>query len=161
MDIDSYSTELTAIRAEGNGKLKPNEFQGRVRIARFSYIVPVGGEADDNHIALCRLPNGARIMGGVFKTSDMGASSEAVDIGLRGLDGSGYISADDSTDADDDDKFLAAGAVDDISNLAFAHTVALGYGYELEKDCHLVATVETDAWAAAGTVVGHVEYVLD
>jgi len=157
-----YSVELALVRAAGNEKLKPNQLQGRIRIARFSYeTVETDGLADGETVFACKLPKGARVMGGVIKGEAMGGTA-AVDIGAAGADGSGLI--DDTvgaTVADDDDLFLAAGDVSSAFNLTFADTIARNYGYETLKEIYLVLTAETAAWAAEKDLVGHVEYVVD
>lgn len=157
---DYYSDELTSVRAEGNAKLKPNELQGRVRMARFSFTTDdTLGLVDGENVFACVLPKGARVLGGVIKGEAMGGTAD-IDIGLAGADGNGYID-DDNSVADDDDLFLAGGDVDAAFNLTFADTIARNYGYELAKECYLVVTAETGNWTTDKDVVGHVEYVVD
>ena len=157
--INYYGTEMTQVRAQGNAPLKPNELNGRVRIARFNFTVPSGDAADGSNVAVIVLPKGARIMGGVVKGEALGNSS-VMDVGLRGNDGSGFINTDNDV-ADDDDFFLAAGATNGAFNLTFADTTARNYGYELQKECQLVLTADTGAWDPGQDIVGHVEFVVD
>ena len=159
LTVDSNGIEYAVELAQGNSKIKPNQLEGRVRIGRFSYTIPTGDEAIASNVALVRLPKGARIIEGKIKGEAMGNSS-TVDIGLMGADGSGFINADGDV-ADDVDFFLDGGDVNAAFNLDFAATIALNYGYELEKNCILLATPVVGAWDAGQDLVGHVKYVVD
>jgi len=161
ISIESRSSELTGVAptAQGNAKLQPNEQGGRIRMARFSYTVPAGNEADGNNIALCIVPNGARVLRVFVTFGAMGAGAQ-LDLGIMGRDLNGFYDAA-GTLADDDDLFGAGQDVSAAGELTLADTIAQGYGTELDKDCFLVATVENAAWAAASALIGHVEYVVD
>jgi len=158
--IDLKGIEYTLATAVGHTPIAPNQMGGRVRMAYFTYTTPATtGVTDGQNIGMCVIPKGARVLGGKIIGEAM-AGSAAVDIGLAGNDGSGYIDAAGSVE-DDDDLFLAAGDVSSAFALTFADTIARNYGYETEKEVILVATAETDDWAAEKDVYGHVEYVVD
>lgn len=156
---DSYSTEATKIVGVGYEQLMPTESRGRRRASYFSYTVPAGGEADDNHVFACKIPEGARILGGSFKTDGCGAGAQ-VDIGVAAVDGSGYIDTAETV-SDDDDFFGAAVDIAAAGADAFASTIAQNYGYKTEKELWLVLTVENAAWGAAAEIAGDIEYVVD
>ena len=147
---DSYSVQATAARGEGHSLIEPNE-TGKVIRLFFSYTVPTGGEADDNQVELRQLPAGAILLGGSFNHDGLG---NAVDIGLYGSNADGTY---DGTNSDDDDFLLAAGSTASAGAVVFGNTLARNYGYELTKDCDLVATVETGAWTAGKVIKGHVD----
>lgn len=157
---DLYSSELTQVRAPGNAPIAPNEMHGRMRIARFTYETPVTtGVVDGQNIAACILPKGARVLRIFLAWEDMG-TGVAVDVGLMGNDGSGFIDAANSV-ADDDALFAAAVDLATAGETTVADTIAENYGYETEKECLLVLTAETGDWDAEQDIIGHVEYVVD
>lgn len=158
IELEYNSIEQAQHLAVGHDPIKPNELHGRVRYGRFTFNTGLG-VTDGENIGLLVLPKGARIVGGRVMWEAMGTSG-ALDLGLMGNDGSGYINtAGDS--ADDDDKFLVAENISSAGQADFANTIALGCGYELEKECLLVATAETANWAADKDLIGYVLYVVD
>lgn len=159
MTADSYTTQAAKIVGVDYAMLSTNEHHGRRRASYFSYTVPTGGEADDNHVFAALLPEGARILGGEFICDGAGTGAQ-VDIGLAGFDGSGYI--DKALTVEDDDDLL--GAAIDIAAAGrdtFAGTIAQNYGYVLDKPCWLVLTVENAGWTEEKVIKGSVEYVVD
>jgi len=159
LTADSYTTQGDKIASLSYEMLRPYDHHGRRRVVYFDYTVPTGGEADDNHVFACKLPAGARILGGEFVTDGLGTGAQ-VDVGLAGFDGSGYIDAA-GTVADDDDLLGAALDVAAAGNDQFAKTIAQNYGYLTEKPVWVVLTVENAAWDAAAQIAGSVEYVID
>lgn len=154
--IDAYSVELAQVQPPAYSPLKPNEEGGRVRCAMFSYTF--ASQSAGHDVALCKLPKGARILGGAISVSAT-TGSMTLSVGLMGADGDGYLDAADSV-ADDVDILLAAAAITTTPKVALANTQALDYLYETEKELYVTMTT---AAAAAGTQVvkGHVEYVVD
>lgn len=158
---DVYSVEQAAVSPQvvGNAKLQPNQYEGRLRIARFTYDTDTD-RTQNHHVGLAVLPKGARVIGGFVAFGAMGAGA-TMGIGLAGNDDSGYIDADNSV-SDVATHFLnaldvsAAGVTETL-----ARTVALNYGYELEKECKLVMKMTGAQWAADKQVYGHVEYIVD
>lgn len=96
--------------------------------------------AQNDTVDFVELKAGMRFLGGYIVNQDFGAS-ETFDLGLVAVDGSGFISADGSTTADDPDFFT--GTALDINSTAkkeFGVTIANNFDYELEKDCYLRGT---------------------
>lgn len=155
--IDSYGTQATDASAVGHSPVNGRDWGSGVRRIWFDYTVPTGGEADGNNVAaVLNLPKGARLVGGIVKTTACGTNAD-LDVGLRGSDGDGTY---DGTNADDDD-FLAAGLdVDSISSNEFGNTIALNFGYVLLKECDLILTVETAAWDAAAVLKGYIDILV-
>lgn len=171
------STQYSAQRKQvdydqGHKLLKPNELHGRVRVQYFEFNTTddiVTALAEDDVIILGKLPKGARILRGFAAFEAMGTDMIAK-IGLKAVDGSGYLSEDNTTQADDAKFFTDSQSDDGIPVAAagtdtFADTLADHYGYELEKECYLIATLGdtggTDPWAANKNFNGHIEYVVD
>ena len=161
MTADSYSTQAAKIVGTSYEQLSSNESHGRLRICFFDYTVPTGGEADDNHLYVAKIPEGARLLGGKLVHDGLG---NAVDIGLAGYDGSGYYDLA-GTLADDDDLLAIASSVASPGTVEFNSTVYLGantnFGMVLDKACWLVLTVETGAWTAGKKLSGVVYYAVD
>lgn len=141
------SSQITKMDASPRKPLKTNELHGRVRIAYFDFTVPAGNAAVDDTISLVRLPLGARILGGHLAHGAMstGAGAASVQIGT----------------AADPDRYLGTTSVDAAGSAAFANTLALNYGEELGEETDVIATVKTEALAAAGVLQGHILYALD
>lgn len=157
--IDLKSVEVTKQTGTDYQPLKPNELHGRVRIARFSYTTPASvGVTDGQNIALCRLPKGARVIGAFMEFEAMGTGAD-LDLGLMAVDGTGVIDEDATSDSE---TFFADGL--DVAAAGNLHTdeiLATNYGYELQKECYVVATADTANWDAEKDLVGHIEYVVD
>lgn len=142
------SQQMNQIAEPNYTPLKANEWGGRVRIAWFEWdnatdnATPGGTFAQNDYVTLGILPAGARILHGRVYFGDFGTSVTA-DIGLFATDGTGYITTDGSTTADDEDWL---GAAIDVATAAgasdFANTAALHMGYVLEKECYLRAKFE-------------------
>ena len=160
MAVAYYSTEVTAQNAEAHTPSKPSVLGGRKRYAYGTYETPTAGLADGSTVAMLRLPAGARVTSLKVWFDDMGNSSEAADIGVAGVDGSGYYDLA-KTSADDIEYFEADFAVS--SAVAGTELIAAitDLGKEFDKEVYVTATVETDAWAGDSTVTFECEYVVD
>lgn len=162
-----YSQQLLQTeQAEGHNPLSPNE-TGKVRRLWFEFNTTddLNGVtlAEGDVIELVRIPKGYRVHGGKVFFEAMGTDQQA-DIGLKGDDGSGYISADDSTTADDPDFFTTAPL--DVAAAGEAEFGVLqedNPGYATEKDVVLTATLidstSSDPWAADKDFNGYVDIV--
>lgn len=158
---DYYSAEVAqAENGQTSDPLQPNELSGRIRIARFTLTVPAATIVATKNVIACKLPKGARILGITVMTDGLVTAGD-MDIGLSGADGSGYIGI--GATADDDNMFADALDVAAAGAVYGANTLALGYGYELLKDCYVTLTNPDSAatWAAGKLIAGHVEYVVD
>jgi hypothetical protein len=155
--IDLKSNEVTKQTGTDFQPLKPNELHGRVRMARFSFNTGAGSTEGEN-IALVRLPKGARVLRAYLTFEAMGAGA-TLDVGLMAVDGTGEIDDDATSDSETffatDLDVSAAGALTDDEVLE------TNYGYELQKECYVVGTVDGANWAADKDLIGHVEYVVD
>ncbi len=169
IDLDLYSSEQDQFRGIAYSPLQPNQHYGRMRISTFNFTVPTGNIDVSTYtnskarIGLALLPKGARLIDIRFKFGAMGTSAK-MHLGLFGADDSGYISADNSTLADDDDKLMSAVDVAAAGVGTWSVdvvTVTLAPLYELEKQCYLVATAYNADWTAAIVLMGHVGYVVD
>jgi len=157
---DYYSDQLDTALVD-NEKVDSSDVRGKIRHQMISYTaaaeMPIASV-----IALAKLPEKARIIGDSIRFSAYGAGV-TLDLGLAGADGSGYISADNSTTADDEDLFLDG---IDVSS-AGADTFARLYEgdanaqYQTEKEVVLIATNKVAVIPAAATLKGEVFYVVD
>lgn len=171
--INSYSDAITANLQPLYAPLKTNLQGGRVRMAFFR--VTLASQAAGEDIACCIIPKGARILGGVLAASATLANSATLAVGLMGKDLSGYI--DDAvtggpgynttgaatvvgTPIADGVAVLKAAAAQGATQVPFAITQALGYGYETAKELYLTITTGTGT-VSTEVVTGHVLYVVD
>lgn len=125
--------------------LKPNEYRGRVRMAYFTCTL--AANAVDDTINLVRVPEGGRIIGGhvVFSALSSGGGTAQIQVGT----------------AADPDRYLGTTSVEAAGSSAIANTIALNYGEEVSEDTDVIATVKGEALATAGTLSGHVLFVVD
>lgn len=166
--INSYSDELEANLAPLYAPLKPNQYEGRVRTANFR--ITLAAQAAGEDIAACRLPKGARILGGEIAASATLANSAQVSVGLAAVDGTGLIDdgtalqpdggAASGTPESDQVACLKAAAVLGATQVPFAITQALGYLYETQKELYLTLTTSVGT-VATEVITGSVRYVVD
>lgn len=154
--IDGYSVELAGIQPPTYAPLKPNQYEGRIRVAYFTKTF--ASEAAGLDLALCAIPKGARILFGSFWVS-ASTGTATLSIGLMDKAGTGFIDAALSV-SDNVAFFLAAAAVTETTEQRFANSIALNFGYETEKECYLTLTT---AAAAMGTqsLRGYLAYTVD
>ena len=154
--IDGYGTELTQIQPPAYAPLKPNQVGGRVRVAAFTKVF--ASEAAGTDIALCKLPKGARILGGEVCVS-ASTGSATLSFGLMAEDGSGTIDAANSVSDAVASAFAAAAITTTALTPIFATQALLRY-YETEKP--LLLTVTTAAASmTTQTLKGLVFYAVD
>jgi hypothetical protein len=166
--INAYSDEITANLPPLYKPLKPNVYEGRVRIA--DWTLTLASQVAGTNFALCRLPKGARIITGVISASATLANSAQISIGLAAVDGSGLIDAGltiqpdggaaTGTPESDQVACLKAAAVQGTTQVPFAITQALGYLYETAKEVFVTMTTSVGT-VATEVVRGHVLYVVD
>lgn len=154
---DYYGVEITSI-LDGD-VVDVNKDGGRVRSKYFTYTIPAGNIATAKVIALALLPKGARVIGGAIKFSAMSGSA-TLSLGLFGADASGKI----GTATNDSATFFLSGisvvgaGVDTFAEMSANDANTM---YLTEKQVILAGTTGGSAFPAAGTLVGHVKYVLD
>lgn len=177
--ISGYSTELNA-GPPGSPQLyapiKPNQHMGRVRLATFS--LTLASQVSGTSFAVAIIPKGARIISGVIIASAALANSATLAVGLAGAVNvagvaTGYVDdtavgvatvtvagAASTGPQSDAIACLKAAAVQSTTQVGFALTQALGYLYEVQKDCFLTLTTGTGT-VSTEKVTGHVLYSLD
>jgi hypothetical protein len=162
MAISKYSVEVTAQEAAAHTPSNPNVMGGRVRYAYATYETTTStGDADGTSIAMIRLPPGSLITSLKVWCDDMGSSSQAMDIGIFGADGSGYYDLD-KTLADDEDLIESNMAVDSaVAGTEIIAALADLNTYKFDKEVYLAATAETATWDADKTLTFVCEYVVD
>ena len=144
MGFDYKSAQLTNADAVPKVLNNPNT-SGRVYCEYFSYTIPAGDLAVGKTLELVRLRKGMRpILGHLSCTA------------LSTAGGTAGVLVGDGTTAN---KYMAETSVDAASNIIFLSKPAENRGVELTQDTSIVATVGTEAWAAAGTISGFVMYL--
>jgi len=131
-------TKLAAVPSSGT--LDVDEGGGRVRAFGFKFTVPVGGVAIADTVQLCKIPAGARILGGVEIHDALAAAG-------------GTIALGDGTTAA---KYMAATVVAAAGRTDFANTRALNCREKLAAELTLTATVAVAALLAGAVLEGHV-----
>jgi len=157
--ITYKSEQVTEQEAVAFTPSDTNELAGRERIAYGEYDTPAStGVVDGLSIAAARLPAGARVIGIDIFTEAMGTGAQ-VDMGIAGLDGSGFYDKDDTL-ADDDDLFAAAVAVATAGRKQGLAQLA-GVQLVTDKEVYITATAENANWDAEKTIAFVVTYVVD
>lgn len=141
--MDYKSDQITNIDAVPVVVNNPNT-GNRVSCKFFSYTIPANNLAVGKTLELVRLRKGERPLYAKFSCSALSTAG-----------GTAGVKIGDGTTAD---KFLAETSVDAISNIEFLGKQAESHGVELASDISIVATVATEAWAAAGTITGFVMF---
>jgi hypothetical protein len=114
--------------------------------------------AQNDDVRLCQLPAGARLISGYAKFGAFGAAV-TLDVGLRALDGSGYLDKA-LTVADDPDALAtnldvaAAGKVDLFEETPYLY-------YETEKELEVYALFEGANPSDSVEIQGVILYVVD
>lgn len=144
MAYDYKSDQVTNSDAVPKVMNHPNT-GGRVYCEFFSYTIPAGDLATGKTVELVRLRKGERILEGHFCNTALSTAG-----------GTAGVTIGDGTTAT---KFKASTSVDDAGSFKFATTPAENQGLALTADTSIVATVATEAWAAAGTISGYVLYL--
>lgn len=123
------------------------DMRGRLRVAFWTFTTPGGGVGINDTIELVELPVGARLLGGktVNEAMTSGAGAAQYDIGYAG----------------DAARYGAAIDVDAAGEDFFGNTFALKYGDVMTVRRVLMATVKTEAWAAAKRFDGEIRFVID
>jgi hypothetical protein len=122
-----------------------NEYGGRSRKAFFSKTLASSGLATGDTIALCRIPKGARIMGGSFCWDTAQGGTATLAIGITGTTG----------------KYLVAAVTNATTNVAFANSIATNLGAVTTAEEAILATNAAAAWTASSILRGWIEYVVD
>ena len=154
--INNYSTERAQVNPPNYSPLKPNQYEGRMRIAMFTrqYATEAAGDST----ALCVLPKGARVLRIVASVSAT-TSTATLSFGLMGKNLTGFI--DDVNSTSDSTTFFSAAAAQTTTALfEAANTQALNWLYQTLKECYVTVTTGTAAMANQ-LLTGVVYYVVD
>jgi hypothetical protein len=158
------SVQLTLVDGAGAERIENGDGFGRVRRDYFNYNSSTGFAAADT-VEVARIPKGARVHGVFVANEDFDSGTTlAIDIGIKGTDGSGTY--DSSGTADDADFFTATpstaliAAVNTPANLVDNYAASQ---YLTSKAVTVEITVETGAAGlqANKDLKGYVEYVVD
>lgn len=133
------STQVTKLGNRPIDKLTVQEVGGRMRAIPFDFTAPVGDLAIADTIELCKVPAGARILGGKFVHSALGAART--------------ITLGDGTTAD---KYATAIDVSAAGESDFAHTIAFKQNEVLAAELTLTATLAGGTMPAADVFQGFV-----
>ena len=151
-----YSNEQGQIQPPTYTPLRPNQREGRVRIAYFSKTF--ASEASGTNIGLTELPKGARIIDGEITVSAT-TGSATIAVGLMAKDGSGTIDSANSV-SDGVAYGLVAAAITTTAIVPLFATQALYRNYETQKP--LIVSLSTAAATMGPQVaMGWVRYVAD
>lgn len=154
--INNYSTERAQVNPPNYSPLKPNQYEGRVRMAMFTRVYAT--EAAGDTTALCVIPKGARILR-IIESVSATTGSATLSFGLMDKLLSGFIDTANSV-SDSTTFFSAAAAQTTTAQVEVANTQALNWLYATQKECYL--TVTTAAAAMAGqTLMGYLLYSVD
>ena len=144
------SVQETNVDASPRVPLRSDESHSRLRRQFFRYVhknaaLPTSGD----NIALCRIPKGARLNGGLFLAdAGIGADTTKVSLGVAG-DVAGYMAA----------TVMGATAV----ALEFNHTRALDFGVLTTTETILIGTIsvaDTDGVDDL-EIVGYIDFTVD
>lgn len=168
--ISTYSDALESEIGSGATQAPGNLSRSKVIVAPFKWTC--ASEVSGTSIGLVKIPKGARLLTGVMAASAALANSGTLAVGLAGVDGTGTIddvptgSSTSTADAavttaqSDSTTCLKAAAAQSTTQVAFCLTTALGYGYEVQKECWLTVTTGTGT-ISTEIVRGHITYAVD
>ena len=143
---ETKSTQVTKLDARPKQQLTVQEAGGRVRAIPFDWEVPVGNAAIADTAQLCKVPAGARILGGRAVWSAMSTAGGAA----TGELGDGTTAG----------KYLEATSMDAAGASAIADDIARNFNEILTEELTLTLTVSVEAFAAGGTLEGYVLVML-
>jgi hypothetical protein len=135
--------------------------QGKERVYRFSYTVPVGNETVANIVYMVQIESLCRMCGGNWWNTALTTAGAAAGISwgiLPAVTRAGSHTATAMVKGTSIPAyFLAETSVDGIiSGTGFGVTFLLGFDELLYPGDIITATALTEAWAAAGYIVGGV-----
>ncbi len=150
------SNEYIRALSTPRNQVKVNEWGGRLRRRKFSFLAGTDGAGTNGDIIkLCPMYAGERMMGGRIKTTALGAS-------VTGSFGDALATATtNSADgaAASATKFSAALAIAAIADLTWGDTIALLFGLEVVNNFDLCLTVGGATITSGQSFIGYVEYL--
>lgn len=167
---DALKTQIGTASVAPGAPAPANLSRSKMIVAPFKWTC--ASEVSGTSIGIVRIPKGARLLGGEIAASAALANSGTLAVGLAAFDGLGNIDdvptgaststadAAVTTAQSDSTTCLKAAAVQSTTKVGFCLTNALGYGYELQKECWLTFT--TGAGTISTEIVrGEVRYAVD
>lgn len=165
--VNVWSAEITKDTPALNGGnrvyLKPNEYGGRLRLARFNYF-PAVAVAAGQVIAMALIPRGARVQK-IDIYSNGAVATATLNVGVAAADGSGLPDPNNVNGAGTGDVatvFNTGITIATVGAYSAADTIAHNYGYEAQADIYVIGTLVTAGLAGTGDgFKGHVTFVMD
>lgn len=139
------SDQMTKVLGTPAKLVKANEFGGRVRRAYFSKTLAASGLATGDSVILCKLPAGARVLGGTFCWNGTQGATATTAIGIAGTTG----------------KYFVAAVTASAAMFGIANTQATNFGVETTVEETIQALNAAAAWTASSLLTGYIEYMTD
>lgn len=142
-----YGLEYTNVTQDVPSEKAPvNKWGGNVRCMYDTYALSADLASGDK-IYLGKLKKGDRVLDVVIAFSDLDGSGGTVDVGYE------YNATGESSLTDDLDAFLADVDVTSAGTVGMLEQANMaGFGYEVEGDADIVATIDGDTDATSGTI---------
>lgn len=169
---DALETQIGSSSAAPGAPAPGNLSRSKVICAPF--IWTCNAEVSGTSIGFVKIPKGARLLTGYITASATLTNNATVAIGLAAVDGTGVIApavtvavygvdgvATTSAQSDSTTCLKAAGSALSTSKVEFLATSALGFGYELQKECWLTGTTGAGTVGTTEIVRGYVLYAVD
>lgn len=139
-----YSDQQTRNTQVVPAKMNSKNEGGLLSRIWFSYTAPAASPPTvGDYVELCKIPDNARVMGGVIATEAHGGTA-AIDIGYSGAD----------------TRYLSAGSVVSAGQVSFGNSIALNHGDVLSGETTLRAKVSGSALAVTKKLWGYVDVLL-
>lgn len=156
------SYQLNKVESQDHDPLKPSHHRGKMRVSLWNFQadrdVSGGAAAQNDDVELCRIPKHAVLLGGWFKHGAFGAGT-VLDVGLKALDGSGYLDAALSV-ADDPDALATDLDIAAAGSKTLFELTAYNF-YETEKELVLTCKFEGANPADNVELYGYIEYAVE
>lgn len=136
------SDQETKFQSNPPRKVGTDEGAGDVQRVYFSKTLPSSGLAIGDTIALCRVPAGARVVGGQFCWNATQGATATTAIGISGTS----------------DKYFAAAVTASAAVFRLGDTQAQNFGAQTTAEEAIIATNAAAAWTASSVLRGFIEY---
>ena len=136
------SDQETKFQSNPTRKVGTDEGGGDAQRVYFSKTLPSSGLALGDTIALCRLPSGARVLGGQFCWDQTQGATATTAIGISGTTG----------------KYFAAAVTASAAVFRIGDTQAQNFGVLTTAEEAVLATNAAAAWTASSILRGYIDY---
>lgn len=140
-DSDQYALSVKATPS----LIDATSWHGRLRVAYFSKTLPASGLAIADSIRLCKIPKGARILGGTFRWDTAQGITATTAIGITGTTG----------------KYFVAAVTNSTAVFQMADLNTTNYGEALAAEADIQALNAAAAWTVSSKISGNFLYVTD